>query len=140
MTLRYKDLVHLKNGVARAELRLASGDRGPGPLQRNVLKNRIAFELAQAAHNASGYLERGDMPSAVRTLQSAHDLLVGLRGTVNGWSSDGELLADTSAVADYIAYLQTHTPTHPFIHRYAVESLRYMALRKLSATDEEPQR
>ncbi|MDH3716410.1 MAG: kinetochore protein SPC24, partial [Gammaproteobacteria bacterium] len=140
VTLRYKDLVHLKNGVARAELRLPAGDRSPGPLQRNVLKNRVAFELAQAARIASRYLEQKDMPRAIGTLQSMHDLLVGLRETVGGWSSDRELLADAGAVAGYVAYLQNHAPTHPFIHRYAVESLRYMALRKLTAADEEPQR
>jgi hypothetical protein len=140
VTLRYKDLVHLKNGVARAELRLPAGDRLPGPLQRNVLKNRVAFEMAQAARTASRFLEQEDMPRAIGTLQSMHDLFVWLRDTVSGWSSDRELLADASAVADYVAYLQNHTPTHPFIHRYAIESLRYMALRKLTAADEDTQR
>ena len=140
VTLRYKDLVHLKNGVARTELRLPSGQRSPGPLQRNVLKNRVAFELVQAARTASDYLEQEDTAGAIRTLQSMHDLLVGLRETVSGWSSDRELLADADAVAGHIAYLQNQTQDYPFIHRYAVDALHYMALRKLTAADEEPRR
>ncbi len=139
VTLRYKDLVHLKNGVARAELKLPGGDRRPGPLQRNVLKNRVAFELAQAARDASRLLEQGDAPRAIETLRAMHELLAGLRETVNGWSSDRELLADARVLADYVAYLQANLQTHPFHQRYLVESLRYMAFRKLTAANGEPQ-
>ena len=139
VTLRYKDLVHLKNGVARGELRLPAGERAPGPLQRNVLKNRVAFELAQAARTASGYLAHDDTARAIRTLQSMHELLIGLRETVGGWSSDRELLADADAIAGHIAYLQNQTQEFPFIRRYAVDSLQYMALRKLTTADEETQ-
>lgn len=139
VTLRYKDLVHLKNGVARAQLKLPGGDRRPGPLQRNVLKNRVAFELAQAAREASRLIEQGDAPRAIETLRAMHDLLTGLREAVNGWSSDRELLADARVLADYVAYLQANLQTHPFHQRYLVESLRYMAFRKLTATNGEPQ-
>lgn len=139
VTLRYKDLVHLKNGTARTELRLPAGEDTPGPLQRNVLKNRVAYELAQAARTASEYLRRDDTLGAIRTLQSLHDLLVGLRETVSGWSSDVELIADSEAVAGHIAYLQNPAQEFPFIRPYAIDSLRYMAVRKLTAATEEPQ-
>ena len=47
VTLRYKDVVHLRNGVARANLTLQDGPPAAGPLELNVLTNLVAWERAQ---------------------------------------------------------------------------------------------
>ena len=41
VTLRYKDLVHSRNGVASARAELSRREREPGSLQNNVVKNLL---------------------------------------------------------------------------------------------------
>ena len=56
VTVRYKDVVNLRNGVARANLVIDTGRRARGPLERSVLKNLVAWELSRKAREASQYL------------------------------------------------------------------------------------
>src|SRR5262249_61166163 len=59
--VRYKDLVLLRNNVARAALTLPASAPAPGPLERNVSKNLLAQELAQTLTAAAAALDRGDV-------------------------------------------------------------------------------
>ncbi len=138
VTLRFKDLVHLRNGVARAELRVANGSARPGPLQRNVLKNRVTLELAAAARSAGALLTRGQRTQAQNTLVAMHRLLLDLRRTVPGWTADDELLGDAQRLARYIATLQMPAAVGRPQQRFLADSLRYMAFRKLMPAPKEP--
>ena len=59
VTARYKDLVHLENGIARANLTLPGRDLARGPLERSVLKNLLSFEISQRLRGAGKALLLG---------------------------------------------------------------------------------
>jgi len=94
VNVRYKDLVHGRNGVAHAQLALTGGERAPGPLQRNVLKNHLAHEIAGVLRRAGEYLANDSPQAAWRELSQGHALLRGMRQIVPAWQQDRELLAD----------------------------------------------
>ena len=58
VTVRYKDLVYLRNGVARATTSLARGERRAGPIEANVLKNFLAYRLSKCSRSRPGCCPR----------------------------------------------------------------------------------
>lgn len=129
VTVRYKDMVYLKNGVARAELTIKSGEMPLGPLQKNVLKNRLGFAFAQAGQRAGGYLAAGHYPQAEAELVAMSRLLRGMRQEIPGWREDPELLQDEEILAEYLTALRLPRQAEP--QRMLADSLRYVAFRKL---------
>jgi len=106
--VRYKDLVQMRNGVVRASLSLDEANSArvaQGPLERNVLKNLLAIELAGAARRAARGLANGDPRVAYIELSNALGLVSGLRYSVAGWESDPELLTDELRLARFISEL-----------------------------------
>jgi hypothetical protein len=131
VSVRYKDLVYKRNGVARAQLAIKDGHRGPGPLQRNVLKNQLAHELARSAATAGQQLAAGDYRGAVHTLSSARDLLAGIRLEVSGWDSDDELRGDVALLEQYLKVLSSGYAGAGQHRQHLADSLRYVAFRRL---------
>ncbi len=131
VTLRYKDVVYLRNGVARANLTLEDGRRAAGPLERNVLKNLVAWEFAQRTRQVGRYLADGDPRQAAAALASLRDLIRGLRGEVAGWQSDPDLVADEAMLEEYLTALAAPAAGDTVQRRYLADSLRYAAFRKL---------
>jgi len=132
VTLRYKDVVHLRNGVARANLTVEDGRRQAGPLERNVLKNLVAWESAKRIRQAAALLRDGDAPElAAVPLSQLRGLIHGLRVEVPGWQSDPDLLADEAMLAEYLAVFATPAADAPLQRRYLADSLHYAAFRKL---------
>ena len=129
VSVRYKDLVYRRNGVARAQLSVPDGHRAPGPLERNVLKNRLAHELARAATTAGEQLAAGDPGGAVGTLTGARDLIAGMRAAIPGWANDEELLGDEALLARYLTVLGPQLAGRQREH--LADSLRYLAHRRL---------
>jgi hypothetical protein len=129
VSVRYKDLVYRRNGVARARLAIADGHRAAGPLERNVLKNQLAYELAHSATAAGELLARGDRGGAIRTLSAARELITGMRQEIPGWDNDDELRADEALLAQYLAVIGPRFAGQQQ-HRLA-DSLRYLAYRRL---------
>lgn len=127
-TVRYKDLITLGNGVAHAQLSLSDGADVSGPLQRNVLKNRLAQELSNAAARASQQLARGQHQHALAILHQSQALLQGMRQTITGWAEDNELLHDEQLLADYTSLLRRPNTNQ---QHYLADALRYVAYRKL---------
>ena len=126
--VRYKDLAQMSNGVARASLSLADADTArhvQGPLERNVLKNLVAFETAEAARRAGRYLANGEAAAARAELTNALALIAGLRETVAGWESDAELLADEQRLTRFVSELDAGQ------YDMLVAALEYAAYRKL---------
>ena len=131
VTLRYKDVVYLRNGVARANLTLEDGPRAAGPLELNVLKNLVAWEFAQQARLIGRYLADGDPQLAAAALASLRDLIHGLRLEVAGWQTDPGLLADEAMLEEYLGVLASPAAGDTVQRRFLADSLRYAAFRKL---------
>ncbi len=134
VTLRYKDVAYLRNGVARASLTVGGGPRVFGPLERNVLKNLVAWEFARQARRVGRSLAAGDPLQARARLATLRELIHGLRLEVAGWSSDPDLAADETMLAEYLTILDAPAVRDAAQRRYLAESLRYAAFRKLQST------
>ena len=131
VTLRYKDLVSLRNGVARANLTLEDGPRTAGPLELNVLKNLVAWESAQRIRQAAAFLRDGKPDLAAVPLYLLWDLIRGLRGEVPGWQSDPDLMADEAMLGDYLRALDMPAASDTAQRGLLADSLDYAAFRKL---------
>jgi len=131
VSVRYKDLVYRRNGVARARLAIEDGRRGPGPLERNVLKNQLAYELARSAAATGRQLAAGDRQNAIRTLTAARQLIAGMRLEVPGWDNDGELRDDQVLLTQYLTVLGSSFAGAGGNQQNLANSLRYLAFRRL---------
>ncbi|MDH3688717.1 MAG: hypothetical protein OEU36_04460 [Gammaproteobacteria bacterium] len=131
VTVRYKDLVHLRNSVARARLSLPGDHRAPGPLQRNVLKNLLAWKVSDSVWRASQHLTDGNRDQAATVLSEAYELLRGLRAELTGWDADIDLINDERMIAEYVEVLALPVLDSPEQRLYLANSLHYAALRKL---------
>ncbi len=131
VTLRYKDVVHLKNGVARANLTIGSGQSADGPGELNVLKNLVAWEFARQTRQAGRTLSQGDARQTARRLTSLRDLIHGLRQEVTAWQSDPDLIADEVMLDRYLAVLARPAADDPAQRQYLADSLRFAAFRKM---------
>ena len=136
VSVRYKDLVYRRNGVARARLAIEDGHTGTGPLEHNVLKNQLAHALARSAATASQQLEAGDRRGAVRTLTEARELITGMREEIPGWDNDNELRADETLLAQYLTALGAQFARSGQHHDRLADSLRYLAFRRLTPPHE----
>lgn len=134
VSVRYKDLVYRRNGVARARLTIEDGHRDPGPLERNVLKNQLAYALASSATTAGQQLAAGDRRAAIGTLTAARELLTGMRQEIPGWDNDYELRGDEALLAQYLTVLGSRFAGIGQQQRHLADSLRYLAFRRLIPT------
>ena len=131
VTLRYKDLVHLRNGVSRAHLSFDRGTLPRGPLEVNVLKNQLAFRLFETLEQAGEMVAVGNHEDAQVQLQDYGRLLSGLRGEVPALASDPDLLSDRSMLAEYINLLGGEEASSESVQEQLVDSLRYAARLKI---------
>lgn len=109
-SVRYKDLVMFRNGEAQAQLSLASARLDAGPLQHNVTKNALAWQLASTLRQASQHLKQNQRPAALRQIQRYQQHLTQQQQRVIG-VHDSELRQDQQALAQYLHALQAvNTP------------------------------
>jgi hypothetical protein len=134
ISVRYKDLVYRRNGVARARLTIEDGHSEPGPLERNVLKNQLAYALASSATAAGQQLAAGDRRAAAHTLTTARELITGMRQEIPAWDNDYELLGDEALLAQYLTVLGSRFAGSSQQQRHLADSLRYLAFRRLIPT------
>lgn len=127
--LRYKDLVHLENGVTRARLDLPRGQgKTPGPLERNVLENLLASRLRGVLEKAAEAIS-GDEPSLAVALLSEHEMLLrGLGETIPGWLSDADIRRDLRMLVGYRTLLVTSLDDEAI--EYLEDSLRFSGYLK----------
>ena len=131
VTLRYKDVVQLKNGVAEASLSLDQGSVTAGPLERNVMKNLVTWELSRGLRQAAYGLQRGSLRYAQAQLMHLRDLIQGLRAIVPAWDGDEELIADQRLLQAYLEALGSPAVVHETQRRLLADSLQVAAFRKL---------
>ncbi len=130
VTVRYKDLAFLRNGVARARLALERQQRVPGPLEFNVLKNFLAQRLSEVLEEAGVVLAGANPAEATRLLTEFHDLLTGLRLELPGLQN-GDLARDIAMLNEYRTLLGTQVVEQPGLRNYLSDSLRYAARLKV---------
>jgi len=131
VTVRYKDLVHLRNGVARDHLTLARGESQIEPLGLNVFKNLLAFDLYESLERAGSQLASGDTAAAVETLREAARLIEGLRHEVAGLVQDRDLASDVAMLEEYLSVLSTGAASEPSKRQHLVDSLRLAGRLKI---------
>ena len=111
VTVRYKDLVRMDNGVARARFELAYGEVPEvpvGPLQVSVVKSLLAQEVKQCLDEAANDLEGASsqaVTSATKTLGTCRDLLRGMAALVPALAGDPDLQRDVHMLSGYLQAL-----------------------------------
>jgi hypothetical protein len=129
VSVRYKDLVYLKNGVARANLALPRGPLRAGPLEHNVLKNYLARKVSAVLERAGDRLDGGDIEGAQDLLVEQVELLVSLMQEIPALASDRDLYADLAMLNEYTSVLTAAASGQP--RDYVIDSLRYAAFLKV---------
>ncbi|MFH1076377.1 MAG: hypothetical protein V1753_05995, partial [Pseudomonadota bacterium] len=94
VTMRYKDLVRLKNGVGRANISLSRSTVSPGPLERNVLKNFLAYKLSKRLAEASDLFKSAHDEAAKELVAQHLDLLQAIRSGIPGLFRDADITND----------------------------------------------
>jgi Ca-activated chloride channel family protein len=130
VSVRYKDVVFLRNGVARASLSLPAGEQAMGPLERNVLKNLLALRLADSLAAAGSALDEGDPVRAAAFVERARSTRAGLLASLPGLAGDPELSRDVAMLREYAQLFTSGAATGPQL-AYIADSLRYAGRLKL---------
>lgn len=124
VTVRFKDLVKLKNGTVRANLDLRRGEKDDGPLERSVVKNYLAFRLSKALAKAGDTLARGDDAGANKTVLEYMALFRALRENVPGYSRDPDLAADIAMLNEYLTVFDYGKALAGDQRAYIIDSFR----------------
>jgi hypothetical protein len=122
VTVRYKDLVFLRNGVGRAQVAVARGEGTRGPLELNVLENLLALRLYEALDEAGLALVGGDAGTARDELDEMRTLLAGLASELRRLEGDRGLRRDLAMVDEYLALIDADLDSEGRVH--LAESLR----------------
>ncbi len=130
--VRYKDLIHLRNSVAQAQLNLGEQPRNAGKLELNVIKNLLALQFAETLSNASQSLAKHDIAAAKAQLSNAVELLSGLRQHVPDLKEDAELIRDEQLLAEYQRVLNLDDINKYPNEWYLSTSLKLAAFQKLN--------
>jgi hypothetical protein len=131
VTVRYKDLVTSRNGVARDNLSLQRREVAAGPLERNVLKNVLAREMSDALWDAAVALYTGDAAAAAAAVHDQHQLLTALRAELPGLHGDPDLARDIEMLGQFVSTLRTPAAGRPDPNQHLVASLQYAGLLKV---------
>jgi hypothetical protein len=131
--VRYKDLVNLKNAVARASLTLMAGRQPDNPLSRNVNKNVLAHRFSEDLQQAGMLLESGQEDAARRVLNQSLTRIQELRASHPALADDPELARDVAVLTEYRGVIaQRGEWSHqPEIRTHLVDSLAYAGRVKL---------
>ncbi len=123
VTVRYKDLVYLRNSVARANLTLGLGAASPGPLERNVVKNYLAVRLSETLKQAGRSLLAGGDAEAIASVRAFRALLDDMQQEP-GFLNDTDLAGDSRTLGEYLAVLETPALEQEEPRRYLADSLQ----------------
>jgi len=128
VSLRYKDLVFLRNGSLQGHLDLPEGELRRGPAELAVLKNLLSHHFVMAVQQAATALGRGQADEATGVLRAMHATLDQVRQAVPAWASDPDLVRDQKVLERYIAALASpQANAHQVFLR---DSLKYAAWAK----------
>jgi hypothetical protein len=131
VSLRYKDLVFLRNGSLQAQLELSAqgtAEAVRGPAQLSVLKNLMSHHFSEAVEQAATALGGRQPGTAVTILQNMHTTIGRAREALPDWSGDPDLIRDQEVLEHYIAALVS--PGAGAHRSILADSLRYAAWAK----------
>jgi len=133
VSLRYKDLVFLRNSSLSGQLELpgthfSGAQPARGPAELAVLKNLLSHHFSAAVEQASAALGRQQAPEAIAVLSTMSEMIEQARRELPAWATDPDLIRDQQVLDRYIAVLASpQAGTHqPFL----ADSLRYAAWAK----------
>jgi len=130
VSLRYKDLIHLRNSKISRQHVLSAGQQERGPLERNVLKNLVSAHFSQVFQQAAEQLRQGHHERAMGELQRLLNQYQGLRQRIPGWQQDAELLADEQLIRHYLSWLQTHSQQQPTAVQWLADAMQWTGWQK----------
>ena len=131
VTVRYKDLVHMKNGIARAHLRVGRAEHDEGPLERNVLANLVATEIASRLDRAADAVAGGDIAGARDILTDTLNLVRGITILVEGLAHNPDIEADIEMLEGFIQALSALPANDGAQIETTADSLRYAGRLKI---------
>jgi hypothetical protein len=131
--VRYKDLVNLKNAVARAELTLKAGRRPDDLLVRSVRKNLLAYRVSKELHQAAKSLEEGRFDAARDMLARASARIEQMQARYPELADDPEITRDAGMLAEYLQVIRDYPmwQVNRDVQVHLVRSLAYAAKVKL---------
>jgi hypothetical protein len=140
VSLRYKDLVFLRNGSLRAHLDLPRREMSGavpnrGPAQLTVMKNLLSHHFVKAVERAAAALGRQQPGEAAAILRAMHATISQARQALPEWASDKDLINDQQVLDRYIAALAS--PRAGAHQSFLADSLHYAAWAKIHRPLEE---
>jgi len=140
VSLRYKDLVFLRNGSLRGHLGLPGGQfsgdgHSRGPAELAVLKNLLSHHFVNAVAQAAAALGRQQAAEAVNALGAMRLTIDQARQAMPAWVNDPDLIRDQQVLDRYIAALAS--PGAGAHQPFLADSLRYAAWAKTHRALEE---
>ncbi len=127
--VRYKDLVFMKNGVARANLSLTRSEAALGPLEQNVLKNLLAYSLSEKLKYAAQKVISSKLDQARSILTEQRALLRSFQETVPGFERDRGIRNDILMIERYLQSIGG--PLDEFSVRPIAFSLQYAGTQRV---------
>ncbi len=128
VTMKFKDLVQLRNGTAQSTLSLDAGEHAIGPFERNVLKTELAFHLSVALEEAGRLLAWGDRGAAANRLRTFQQILTGVGERVPDLFHDEDLARDIAMLDEYASLLESGAAAPEASRLHLSESLQLAAL------------
>lgn len=128
VSLRYKDLVFLRNGSLRGHLDLSQGPITRGPAELAVLKNLLSHHFVDAVEQAAEALGRKQVNEAITILSGMRATIDRARQALPAWANDPDLIHDQQVLDRYIAALTL--PQAGAHQSFLADSLRYAAWAK----------
>ncbi len=125
VTVKYKDLVKLKNGVARANLTLPRAKAAAGPLERNVIKNFIAFNLYRTLVNAGKALAGGNDTKCLNLINEYVQLLDAVQSRLPGFSRDTDIAGDMNMLNGFLTVINQGAAQTRKNRIYIADSLKF---------------
>ncbi|MDH5326463.1 MAG: hypothetical protein OEZ68_06490 [Gammaproteobacteria bacterium] len=130
VSVKYKDLLYMRNGNAQAQLRLKQGHTARGPMQYKVIKNLLASRLSAAIKQARSQVSLGQLSLATEELRQLRELYEELRLQVSSWHNDPEILADIQLLDQFIVVLNSPLYSDNHQRRFVLDALEYSGWRK----------
>lgn len=130
VSLKYKDLIYLKNAVSRKQLDLNSQPKTIGPLHINVIKNTLAQRFSRDMQLASQWLKNSNQTKALNVLLSLQEIYQGMQIKFPHWHSDAEIIKDQKLLEKYIDLLMTLSLPDTQQTSFIIDSLQYISWRK----------
>ena len=133
VSLRYKDLVFLRNGSLQGHLnlpgsQLSGSENKRGPAELTVLKNLLSHHFVDAVEQAAVALGRQQPADAIATLSAMRSTIDQARQSLPEWANDPDLIRDQQVLDRYIAALAS--PQAGSHQSFLADSLRYAAWAK----------